>query len=559
MKLRFTSKSVPFLLVIFLVLVIDVYPMLVMLLKSVQGPMGLTWQNFIDVFSDERNIEAILHTFTVASAATCLALILGTGLAYLISRTDLPGRGFLKLLVVIPFFTPPFIYAMAWQQLFNPAGYLNKLYMAISGTGQPLFTIYGPLGIILVMTAAGSATVFLLTEGAFRQTDRALEEAAQTCGAKPVRILKDITIPIMLPKILAAAVVVFITQISNFGIPAILGFQVSYYVLTTRIYQVLHEFYRSNSFAAASAMSVILLVLAILSLWLKDRTVKQGRHIIQAGNGEQIRLKLGGLKIPLFLLVTLLLLVSSVLPLIAIGITSLLKAYGLVPGPGNFTWANFIQLANLSLVKRAFLNTLALSVLSATIAVVFGTMIAYILTRTNWKIKNWLDIAVTTPYAIPGTIVALAMILAFSPPLPLLGISLYNTLWIILIAYVARYMFFVVRTVSAAMTQVTSALEEAARISGANWLRSVTDVLLPQVKRSILSAWILVFAHTISELTLSILLWSAGNETIAVAVFNLQETGNLTTSSALAVFLLVVSLSGYLLSEYFSRPEKSPR
>ena len=175
-----------------------------------------------------------------------------------------------------------------------------------------MFTIYGPLGIILVMTAASSATVFLLTEDAFRQTDRALEEAAQVCGAKPVRILKDITIPIMLPKILAAAVVVFITEISNFGIPAILGFQVSYYVLTTRIYQVLQEFYRGNSFEAASAMSVILLVVAILSLWLKDRTVKQGRHIVQAGNGEQTLLKLGGLKIPLFLFAALFLLISSV-------------------------------------------------------------------------------------------------------------------------------------------------------------------------------------------------------------------------------------------------------
>jgi len=559
MKIRFTSRSVLFIFVILIVLVIDVYPMLVMMLKSIQSEQGLTFQNYLDVFRDYRNIEAILHTFTVALAATGLALILGTGLAYLTSRTDLPGRGFLKVLVVVPFFIPPFIYAMAWQQLFNPAGYFNKLFMAVFDTGKPLFNIYGPVGIILVMTAAGSATVFLLTEDAFRQMDRALEEAGQACGAKPVRVLNDITLPIILPKILAAAVVVFITQISNFGIPAILGFQVSYYVLTTRIYQVLHEFYRGNSFEAASAMSMVLLVLAVFGLWQKDRAVKQGRHIVQAGKGEQVLLKLGGLKIPLFLFITLLLLVSSVLPLIAISITSLIKAYGLMPWPSNLTLANFIHLMDLSLVKRAFSNTLALSVLSATLAVFFGTVIAWILARTNWRIKNWLDVAATTPYAIPGTIVALAMILTFSRPLPILGISLYNTFWIILIAYVARYMFFVVRTVSAAMIQVPSSFEEAARISGANWLRSVTDILLPQIKRSILSSWILVFAHTISELTLSILLWSAGNETIAVAVFNLQETGNLTTSSALAVFLLLVSLGGYLLSEYFSRPGISRR
>lgn len=238
MKFRLTARTMLFLLVILLVLVIDVYPMLNMLLKSVQSTQGLTFQHFIDVFRDSRNIEAIANTFVVASSATCLSLILGTGLAYLTNLTDMPGHRFLRVLSVIPLFTPPFIYAMAWQQLFNPAGYANKLYMVMFSTREPLFNIYGPAGIILVMSAGSFATVFLITEGAFRQMDSALEEAGMACGATPMRVLKDITIPIMLPNILAAAIVVFITEISNFGIPAILGFQVSYYVLTTRIYEV---------------------------------------------------------------------------------------------------------------------------------------------------------------------------------------------------------------------------------------------------------------------------------------------------------------------------------
>lgn len=546
--MRLSSRAALFSAAVLLVLGISVYPMLTMLLKSVRGPQGFTLGYFGEIFRDPANLRAILQTFTVSSAATVLALVFGTALAFLVVRTDVPGRGFLKILAVVPLFVPPFVYAMAWQQLFNPAGYLNKLYMAVSGSDTPLFNIYGPLGIILVMATESIAPVFLITEGAFRQMDRALEEAGMACGARPARVLRDITLPVMLPNLMAAAVVVFITEISNFGIPAVLGFPVSYYVMTTRIYQVLQEFYRADNFSAAAAMSVLLLLLAVLSLWLKDRAVRRGRYgSAQPGGGVQARVGLGALRVPVFGAASLLLLLSAVAPVVAIVLTALTRAYGLPPFPGNLTLANFAEIFGLSLTKRAIFNSLKLSVAASTICVAIGAVIAYMLVRTDWKIKKWLDIAAAMPYTIPGTIVALAMILAFSRPV--FGVSLYNTFWIILVAYVARYLFFAVRTVSAAMARVNPSLEEAARISGAGWLRSVRDTLLPQIKNSVVSAWVLIFAHTISELTVSILLWSVGNETVAVAVFNLQETGEITVSSALAVVLLAVSMGSYLLSE----------
>ena len=328
----------------------------------------------------------------------------------------------------------------------------------------------------------------------------------------------------------------------------VLGFQVSYHVMTTRIYKVLQEFYRADNFNMASAMAVVLLVLAVLSLWMKDRAVKRGRYSsAQTGAGNQDRVRLGGLRIPIFLVSAAVLLFSSVMPILAILLTALTRAYGLPPLPGNLTLANFTEVFSLSLVKRAILNSFKLSIAASAIVVAIGTAVSYILVRTDLKIKKALDITTATPYAIPGTIVALAMILAFSRSL--FGVTLYNTFWIILIAYVARYLFFAVRTISAAITRASPSLEEAARISGAGWLRSVRDVLLPQIKSSAISSWILVFAHMISELTVSILLWSVGNETVAVAVFNLQETGSITASCALAVILLIVTMGSYLLAE----------
>jgi iron(III) transport system permease protein len=553
MRQRLTSRAVIFTAALVLVAAIVVYPMLIMLIRSVAGGGGFTLRHFAAVFQEAGNLQAMGNTLFVASAATFLSLLLGIGLAWLTSRTDMPGQRAVKILSVFPLFVPPFIYAIAWQQLLGPVGYVNKLYMAFTGGGEPLFQIYGAGGIILVMTAASFSTVYLIAEGAFSQLDYTLEEAAQTAGAGPGRVLKDITLPLMLPHLLAAGVMVFVTEISNFGVPAILGFQVSYHVLTTRIYQLLHEFYRPDNFEIAAAMSVILLAIAVIGLLVKDYALRRGsRATIPGKPAQPAKAALGMLKLPVCAAVLGLLLILVALPLAAVAATSLTRAYGLDPVWENLTLANYERITELSLVKRAFVNSLLLAVGAASAIVALGTVVAYLLVRTDWPGRQWLDIAVTTPYAIPGTVVALAMILAFSRPLPFLGVGLYNTLGIILVAYVARYLFFAVRTAGAAMTQVHASMEEAARMTGAGWGKSCRDILLPQIKNGLLAAWVLAFTHALRELTLSILLWSAGNETIAVAVFNLQEKGSPTSAAALAMVLIVMSLAGYLIVERLS-------
>lgn len=553
---KLQGRNVMIWITIAIVFLISVYPMLAMLLKSVQSGDGWTLDYFRQVITDPRNVDALKNTLIVSTAATFLSLLLGTGLAFLVNRTDVRGRRVMKSLALVPLFVPPFVYAMGWQQMFNPAGYLNKLFMALTGRGEGLFNIYGPVGIIIVMATANMAQVYLVMEAAFLKMDTNLEEAARICGANPGKVLRSITLPVLLPNLLAAAVMVFVTSISNFGIPAVLGFQVSYNVMTTRIYRVIQSFYIQDNFNLASSMAIVLLLLSVLSLWLKDRALKKrsfsSAHVT---TGAKERFSLGKLKTPLFLLTMLVLLFASVMPLVAILLTALTKAYGLPPIGDNLTLRNFASVFNLSLVSRSILNSFLLAVLASSLAVMIGLFVSYILARTNLRLKKAIDIAVATPYSIPGTIVALAIILAFGRQI--FGISLYNTFWIILVAYLTRYLFFSVRTLSAAMTRVSPSLEEAARASGAGWLRSNRDVLLPLVKNEAFSAWILIFAHTISELTVSILLWSVGNETVAVAVFNLQDAGDNVAASALAVILLIITSVSYYLSEYLAR--RKPR
>lgn len=545
------SSNFCFILAIAAVLMTSVYPILVMILYALKGSRGPTLHNLVLAFSEPKNLQALENTLFVSLLATFFSLLIGVGLAYLTGRTNLPGRRIIKVLCLMPVFTPPFILAIAWQQLLSPVGYLNQAFQWFSHSQSLLFNIYGPPGIILVMTCSSFSMVYLIMEGALNRIDPSLEEAALMCGASRQQILLDINLPLLLPQIMAAGLLVFITEISNFGVPAVLGYQVSYYVLTTRIYQVLHQFYRSDNFAGAASLSILLIVLAVAGLIIKDRLENKGRHELEPGQARLAPvLHMGRGRFASAALVVAFLFFLVLLPLAAIGLTSLLQAYGLEPGLDNLCLDNYRRLLDLSLVRRALGNSLILSLSAATLAVLFGTLHAYLLVRRPGPGTKLLDAAITTPYAIPGTVVALAMILAFSRPLPLVGINLYNTLAIILLAYFARYLTFAVRNISAAWQRIHPSLEEAAQVAGTGWYRVLREILLPLLAPGILSAWILVFTYSVRELTLSILLWSAGNETLAVAIFNLQESGDLTTACALSMVVILFSLSSYFIGHW---------
>jgi iron(III) transport system permease protein len=241
--------------------------------------------------------------------------------------------------------------------------------------------------------------------------------------------------------------------------------------------------------------------------------------------------------------------VTSIAPVLAILVTSLIRAYGLPPTLDNLTLENFSQVLFMNAAaRRGLVNSLFLAAASATMIAFLGAFIAYILVRTRVRGRVVLDFLAAMPYAVPGTVVALAMILAWLKPLPFTRIVLYNTIWILLIAYVARYLTFGVRSASGSLQQVHPSLEEAARICGANWLQAFRDVLLPLITPGLFAGWFLVFMPSLRELTVSVLLWSAGNETVGVMVFNLQEEGHITLCAALAMLMLAVLLTANVVT-----------
>jgi len=284
---------------------------------------------------------------------------------------------------------------------------------------------------------------------------------------------------------------------------------------------------------------------------LQHALIGGGIYALSRSVGRPPIVPLGPWRRPAGIAVGAFLALTSLAPLGAILLTALTRAYGMPLGLENLTLRNFATLAfGMPAIWRALRNSLLLAGAAATIAVALAVLVGYLQVRTRLRGKALLELLTILPFAVPGTVVALAMILAFARPV--WGIGLYNTIWILLVAYVARFLTLAVKPVAAGFTQVHTSLEEAARISGATLPRSLWDVTLPLVRPAILAGWFLAAVPALSELTLSVLLWSVGNETIGVMIFNMHEEGKVLLSSALAVVLVAVTLVANLALRRFT-------
>lgn len=527
---------------ILLLFILVVYPIGRLFYQSFRFNDALGLGNYLSVLTNASTYVALRHSLEVSLATVFGASIIGTLAAWVVARTDVASRGFLRAAFVMPFIMPPFVSALAWRQILGPAGYVNQAYMASTGASTPLWDFYGVDGIIVVMILNLYPFVYITALGGLERMNPELEEVAQISGSGIWTVMRTITLPLMAPTIASGAVLTFIASIANFGIPAILGFRANYFVLTTKIFELVTRSAQANSLSQAAALSVLLAIVAGLGLVLQRAVLSRREYTVLSGKSIQPNVvRLGRARVPVLVLSLLVIFLTSIAPAIAILLTALTRAYGLAPTPGNLTLENFYDVLFVSQnTIRAIRNSVLLAISAATVISFLGALIAYIVVKTRLRGRVVIDFLANIPYSIPGTVVAVAMILAWLRPLPWLRFTLYNTIWILLVAYIARYMAFGVRSTSGSLAQVHTSLEEAARISGANWLQTFKDVVVPLIQPGLFAGWFLVFMPVLRELTISILLWSTGKETVGVMVFNLQESGNTTTAAALAVLMILV-------------------
>ncbi|GHT00661.1 iron ABC transporter permease [Synergistales bacterium] len=541
-----------FLSIAILVIVVAV-PVLLILFNAfwVDGTFNLA--DVVKVISEPDTYQALINSLIISTGTTIGSTIVGTFFAWLVTRTDIPYKGFMKAMFLVPFMLPSFIGAMAWKMLLSPrAGFINRFFMRELGFDGPIFNIYSYAGIILVEIMYLFPFVFIQVCGALERMDPTLEESARISGAGLFTITRKITIPLVLPSILSGALLIMLYSMAHFGTVAVLGIENGIFNIPTLIYQRIHQ--SAGSFASirtGTVLATVLVITAAFILWLQGKILTHGHYQIIAGKSfRPMELKLRALKAPLFIFCVAYIAFTIVLPTVVIFLVGGLKTYGL-----PFTWENLslnnykFILFDYKLTRDAIWNSVTLGFSAAIITMFAGVMISYVIVKMKVRGKGILEFLGMLPFSVPGSVIALGVILAWSGKY---GVNLYNTVWIILVAYIARYMAFSLRANSAALEQVHDSLMEAARVCGASMWQTLKDIVLPLVRPGMIAAFFLIFLPSLRELTVSIMLYSPTTRTIGVAIYTLNEDGETVMSAALAGIALILIVVGQTLINRFT-------
>ena len=524
------------------VAILSVLPLVRLLLEAVAPGGALSTAPLTRVLSSPATWTATAHSLVTSLAGTVLATLVGTTVALVVGLTDVRARNAYVFVFVMPLLIAPQVVALAWLQLFGPSStLLRMLGMAPPmGSRNPL---YSPQGIALLLGLQYAPLVFLTLRAGLRTLPQELIEAALAGGARPLTVVRTIVLPLMTPPLVAGIALCFVSCLGNFGIPAFLGIPANYLVLPTLIYQRLAGL-GPSVLSDVAVLSTLIGFIAVAGLLLQDVMLRRRDFRIVTASATARPFELKRWRAPVEAALWTLSALALVLPLIGLVLTSLVPAVGVALSGATATLDNYrFVLLEHDAARRAFRNSFGLSAAAALIIVAIAIPLAYFLVWRRSRVLRWLNLATELPYALPGVVLAIAAILLFLKPVPVIGLALYNTVWIILFGYLARFLVLGLRPVMSGYHQLDRTLEEAAQITGARLLRRLRTVILPLVAPAAAAGALLIFLTAFNELTVSALLWSSGAETLGVAVFSFQQGGDATYAAALATLTVVVSVA----------------
>ena len=537
-----------------ILVVVVAVPVLIIFFNAfwVNGQFNLA--DTLKILREPDTYTALLNSLFIASGVTVMSTIIGTFFAWLVTRTDLPFKPAMRVLFLVPFMLPSFIGALAWKMLLSPrAGYINRFLMDVVGLDGPVFDIYTFPGIMAVETMYLFPFVFIQVCGALERMDPTLEESARISGASLFTITRKITIPLVRPSILSGALLIMLYSMAHFGTVAVLGIEVGIFNIPTLIYEKIHQSAGSfNSIRTGTVLATVLVITAALIMFIQSKVLSRGRYQIIAGKSfRPVETKLRALRMPMLVFCIAYIGFTIVLPTVTIFMVGGLKTYGLPFTAENLTLANYRYiLFDWKLTRDAIWNSVTLGLAAALITMFAGVMISYVIVKMKVRGKGILEFLGMLPFSVPGSVIALGVMLAWSGKF---GINIYNTVWIILVAYIARYMAFSLKANSAALEQVHDSLVEAARASGAGMGQALRDIVLPLVRPGMFAAFFLIFLPALRELTVSVLLYGPTTRTIGVAIYTLNEDGETVYSAALAGIALMIIVTAQTLIGRFTR------
>jgi iron(III) transport system permease protein len=502
---------------------------------------AFTLGNFVELATDPTLRKPFVVAIAMALGVGALSCAIATPLAWLVARTDLPGRNWLRMFVTASFVTPPFLGAIAWEILAAPnSGIINQVYRALFGLDQYdyIVDIYTFEGLVFAIACYTFPYVFTLVANALDRVPSDLEDASAILGGGTAATLWRVTLPLVMPAMLAGSLIAILQALTMFGSPAILALPAGFHVITTKIWS-LFQYPPKPGLAAAAALP--LLVVTVLLMWGQSRVLgRRGYTTIGGKSGEPRLTRLGPWRWLAFAFAAGVLCLTVVLPYLALIKTALTRN---VSEP--LTWdsltlhhVNFVFF-EFSATQLAMRNTFLLGFATATIGTAMSLVIAYLVARKSVPGAWVLGHLATAPVAIPGIVLGVGLFLSYSRP----GFMLYGTLWILLIAFITIEMPGGYQQMSAAFKSIHPELEEAGRIFGATRMTALRQITAPLLRTSIVATWCFIFIGTIRELSATILLATAETKLVSVIIYDLNESGDLGAISVLGIMLLIISFA----------------
>ena len=491
--------------------------------------------NHVEQLIDDDIAGAATHSVVSSGLSAVFAVILATVMALLLDRTDLPGRGILRLVLLSPLLIPPFVGAIAWTGLLGPSGMVNRFWTETFGA--PLWNIYGGDGVVFLLTVHSYPMAYLIIAAAMRRVPGDLEQIARIGGASPWHAMRTVTLPLLRPALLAAFTLTAVSNLADFGIPALIGLPERYVTLSTMVYRYIQSGTVDRPLEVVSTIGIVLLLLAVLAVFVDRRLSRRTRQLDGPVTAPQ-PLPLGGARILSGALAWTVGLALTALPILALATQALLPAPGVPLTWGNLTLDSIEAAVTAPGTIVGVQNSLMLAVGAGMVCAVAGLVIGVLTTRTRSRDNTSLDLLSMLPQAVPGLVIAVGWLIVGRYT------GLFDTRWVILCAYVTAFLAIVVQAVRAPLSTTPTSLEEAARASGASRLRSLRDVPWAMTVPAAATGGMLVALTAVRELTMSVLLVAPGTQTLGVSIFNLQQAGDYNAASALSLLVALVGIAG---------------
>ena len=545
MRPRLNSQGLITLAVLLAVAFLVLLPVLFLVEESLNtgDPMAFPPQqyglaNYLAMF--EEDLQVIINTVVIAVVATVMAVLIGFTLAWILTRTNVPGREKLERLMELPYYMTPLVGALAWAVLASPkSGFFNQIWRWSGGTGD-LVNIYSMFGIAWIMALFEGTVAFVMIAAAMKSMDPALEESARVMGASKLRTALTVTLPLVMPGVLGATLFVFAEMLGSFAAALVIGIPARVYVITTAIWDSTLSY--PPAYGRASAMGLTLFVVMFAMLTFYRWVVGRGSFATITGKAFRPRLMdMGRMAWLLFGVCALYVFLAVLLPIAALLLTSFQRFATALLGQAQYTLANYELALALGPVRTALANSLMLGLGVATTGVIVMALLVWVIYRSQLAGRGSIEYLVMFPQAVPRLVFGLALLWAWlNMPIPI-----YGTLWLLALAYFTVMLPLGVRTLAGVVLQIDKSLEECARVCGASWLYQLRTVTLPLLKPGVLAAWLLIFMACVRELGASVFLMGPNAKVIAPSIVSAFASSGIELTAAMALiqtFTVILAL-----------------